>query len=289
MSAYDRKFSVFAANLRHQCSRITSIAQICRDTKIHRQQFNKYLAGTSLPNAANLSKICSRLNLSADALFNAELPRSNDAVNKFPRVQILKTIADGNFLLNRRVNQGSEAVNELCNIKAGSYYCYFPFPGLQNFLVRSYIHVWEHENQLRFSRCTRLTKSAASSNIILRGRHDGFVFQSEDETSFVGRNRLSPNQISLININLNSKHDGYQFGLAITRAASNSIACRIALDYLGNIRPNRELLRATGLVEFSHQSVPVQMRAVLAHSEVHGNPIIAPPDRDSIIAKMARL
>ena len=62
----------FAINLRLFSNKKSSIAEICRETKIHRQQFNKYLSGSSFPNAHNLSKICRYLGVSAETLFAAE-------------------------------------------------------------------------------------------------------------------------------------------------------------------------------------------------------------------------
>lgn len=59
---------VFAANLRRLCNSTTSIADICRDTGINRQQFNKYLAGRSVPSARVLRKICQRLGVSETVL-----------------------------------------------------------------------------------------------------------------------------------------------------------------------------------------------------------------------------
>lgn len=47
----------FAANLRLLCSTEPSISAACRRIGINRQQFNKYLNGTSHPSAANLRRI----------------------------------------------------------------------------------------------------------------------------------------------------------------------------------------------------------------------------------------
>src|SRR5690606_31389387 len=47
----------FAANLRLLCSTEPSVSAVCRGIGINRQQFNKYLNGTSQPSAANLRRI----------------------------------------------------------------------------------------------------------------------------------------------------------------------------------------------------------------------------------------
>src|SRR5260221_599391 len=48
----------FATNLRLLCGRHRSVSEVCRRLAINRQQFNKYLAGPSLPSSATLVRIC---------------------------------------------------------------------------------------------------------------------------------------------------------------------------------------------------------------------------------------
>src|SRR5210317_1750974 len=47
----------FSKNLKLLCSRYHSIAQICRDIGINRQQFNRYLNRGGMPSAHNLFRI----------------------------------------------------------------------------------------------------------------------------------------------------------------------------------------------------------------------------------------
>lgn len=284
----DKQFSVFAKNLRLQCEKAATIAQICRDTGIHRQQFNKYLAGTSLPNAANLSKICSRLHVDAGSLFNVESAKSSFIHDKTSNTKKRGGHVVGSLLLRRGLDQFIESEPEYFSLKPGSYFCYFPFPGMDDYFVRSYLYVWREQTQLRFARYTRLVKADEKSAVIFRGRHDGVVIQSFDEISLIGRNRFPPQQLSFISLYQNSKLDRYLFGLAITRAASNSIACRIAFDYLGDVKPNRVLLKSTGLVDIAARAIPDEIRAALSHNQLQQNNIISSPDRDSLVASMAR-
>ncbi|WP_085702134.1 helix-turn-helix domain-containing protein [Pseudomonas sp. B15(2017)] len=47
-----------SSNLKHLCSHYRSISDVCNRLKIHRGQFNKYLAGSSFPSPFNLKHIC---------------------------------------------------------------------------------------------------------------------------------------------------------------------------------------------------------------------------------------
>nr|WP_309504588.1 helix-turn-helix transcriptional regulator [uncultured Roseovarius sp.] len=47
----------FSSNLKLLCSEQPSVAEVCRKIGINRQQFNKYLAGQSLPSNKNINRI----------------------------------------------------------------------------------------------------------------------------------------------------------------------------------------------------------------------------------------
>ena len=57
-----------ASNLRYLCGLRKSISEVCRSIGINRQQFNKYLSGTTTPSAFNLGRISSYFGLDAGVL-----------------------------------------------------------------------------------------------------------------------------------------------------------------------------------------------------------------------------
>lgn len=74
-------------NLRHLTALYPSVAGICRQIGINRQQFNKYLAGASLPSPRNLARICGFFGLEPSDLY---LPRHDFAA--------LTTLREGSLL-----------------------------------------------------------------------------------------------------------------------------------------------------------------------------------------------
>lgn len=60
----------FSRNLRSICAEYGSIARVCREIGINRQQFNRYLSGAGLPSAHNLRRIARHFNLSEADLFS---------------------------------------------------------------------------------------------------------------------------------------------------------------------------------------------------------------------------
>jgi transcriptional regulator with XRE-family HTH domain len=260
----------FAENLRKYCQKKASIALVCRETQIHRQQFNKYLSGTSFPNAHNLSKICKYLGVTAEALFvtkpATQMPSAFATKNHAAPLKQDLQFNSENIL--QRQNFASSDVPQA--IREGSYFCYFPYPGHGNLLLRSYIRVWKNDGALVFSRSTRVGRYGDKNSSMTRGRHFGMVVQSSDEVSFVGRNKQAPHQVSLINIDCKTIFDRHHFGIAMTRAAGNSIACRMALEFLGPIHPTRSIVRSLGLVQANDDSVKKEIRQAL--SEINGSP-----------------
>ena len=61
--------SAFAINLRWLCNGQPSIASVCRDTGINRQQFNRYLAGTAIPSAQVMRVICQKFGVAEASMF----------------------------------------------------------------------------------------------------------------------------------------------------------------------------------------------------------------------------
>lgn len=78
-------------NLRHLCAKHPSVADICRRIGINRQQFNKYLAGASLPSPRNLARICGFFGLEPDDLYLP--PRDFAALSTLRESSLLSAMA----------------------------------------------------------------------------------------------------------------------------------------------------------------------------------------------------
>ncbi len=65
---YQLFIETFRRKLRSATDGYSSISELCREAGINRQQFNKYLAGDSLPSLYNLHRICGKLGIKIDDL-----------------------------------------------------------------------------------------------------------------------------------------------------------------------------------------------------------------------------
>lgn len=275
--------AVFAANLRQLCASETSIADICRDTGINRQQFNKYLAGRAIPSARILRKICLRLGVSENALL------SDGASTNEPRASAARA---GQFAreLDRLVSvylPDNKSVRHLADAEfgPGAYHSYFPFHDAAGVLLRGYVEVWWHKETLMFTRMTRVA-SPGRRNLTMRSRHHGVVVAAKGEISLLARNRMPPLQVTLINIDPSLLLNRFFIGMALTRSAGPAIACRVVLDKLGAQMSRREALRSCGAVHADHSSVPTFVREAMREDAPRG-PTLQLPDVDSIFGSAA--
>jgi transcriptional regulator with XRE-family HTH domain len=134
----NRKFS---ANLRTMCNRHSSIANVCRELSINRQQFNKYLSGQIFPSTHNFARICRFFNLTGEQFVLEP--------HEFDQLPSPGTDLNG-YSVNRRID---EVVATLPNdIEAlaryeGFYNAYYLSMGHPGFLVRALVHIYRYKDQ----------------------------------------------------------------------------------------------------------------------------------------------
>lgn len=278
--------TVFATNLRRLCDTATSIADICRDTGINRQQFNKYLAGRSIPSARVMRKICNRLGVSEDALLGSGTTQPSIENLHLPKPKRIGKELDR---LVRQVFPSSQSVGtkKTADLPAGDYFAHFPFPGFSDFVLRSYLHFWRQDEMLFFTRLTRVNAPTGQGAFTARGRHLGIVVPSGNDFSLIGRNRSFPHQASMITVDPKLYQQRYYVGLAITHAAASPVACRTVIEKISHDVPRREILRMCGVIALNNSTIAPFTRATFGGR----NPgvMLELPDADKIIGSMAML
>ncbi len=84
----------FSKNLRHLSAERGTVAHICRELGVNRQQYDRYIKGSTLPTAHNLRRIASYFDVPDSELFEphdlflrnhrvSALPLSDDAIHSF--------------------------------------------------------------------------------------------------------------------------------------------------------------------------------------------------------------
>lgn len=123
-----------AANLKYLCNQSRSVAAVCRSVEINRQQFNKYLNGTTFPSPHTLSRICSYF-------------RVDETEIVLPPSEFLSIVRD----VPANIQQGPLSASDLQSIERlrryiGYYHAYYRSPAYPGLIVRSVSNLIETEN-----------------------------------------------------------------------------------------------------------------------------------------------
>ncbi len=129
----------FSNNLRFLCADHGSISQICREIGINRQQFNRYLNGTSVPSAHNLRRIARHFGLTEELLF---LPTSKFQETQMGAKPDHEVGPDERFLAPYRGQQK--------NLRRylGFYHSYFCTPSWEGRIFCSLVRLSEKDGMI---------------------------------------------------------------------------------------------------------------------------------------------
>jgi transcriptional regulator with XRE-family HTH domain len=281
-------YKTFAQNLREECTRFESIAEVCRGSGINRQQFNKYLAGSTIPNARTLERICSYLEIGDSQLFtgpedkkkllhlalqkNSVSPKIED-----PLLTLMQSIyPKGNF------PKYTPPVNEIAE---GFYNCYFPLEGFPNFMVRSILKIRVVNGAMWFTRHTRMRSPHNRGGHIAFGKHHGIVLDDNTSLLLLGRNSSSPHNISTICVVKGPMYGlRIKSGLALLLGITTSFACRVCIESIGASHVElRKALRESGITAINDPSISNAVRNTMAQTTELSNGILGPPSIDKIL------
>ncbi len=156
----------FSENLKNICADYGSIAQICREIGINRQQFNRYLSGAGLPSAHNLRKIAGHFQLSDADLF------SDPREFRQNLVQGRKQLSDGPVeLMTGAFRDQAHVLRRYL----GFYHAHFMTPTWEGKILRSLVRLYE-EDGFVMSRSVERVRSE-TEGIFQNSRYAGLVTQ----------------------------------------------------------------------------------------------------------------
>jgi transcriptional regulator with XRE-family HTH domain len=251
--------NIFADNLRQECSRFRTIADVCLGIGINRQQFNKYLAGLSIPNTLTLRRICEFLEISEQDLFLNKTGKSEQINIVNPKNMNSRSLRNGPFGFLVRASDKFDFSHEL--LEEGNYYCYFPLQNVPGMLLRSLLVVKNEGQHFSFVRLTVFAFASGGTKCFARGRHSGTIFRTRSQIYLLGVNRHSPFQLSLMSIDIGGmKPLDYCTGHTITHTGHGLENMPTCIVRLGGRKDVRTIIKALGVV---HESDPTVEPAAL--------------------------
>lgn len=230
-------------NLRLLCSQEKSVSEVCRSIGLNRQQFGKYLAGTSQPSRHNLQRICTHFSVQASDLY---LPHP-EFVSRMEFRSGASTSSQGSSTY-RTLRRAFPGDRRGLTRYLGFYLGYFHSFSWDGYIMRALVCVYEQDGMI----CTKTVERNRDpvEGTLYRSKYDGYlslhgnrIFVVEFESlaqDAVVETVLYPtgrSQLTLLR--------GVTFG--ISSKQRNPYVSRVVWKYLGQSVDLRAALRATGL------------------------------------------
>lgn len=283
---YMNSLEIFSNNLRLHCLEHSSIAEVCRQTGINRQQFNKYLSGRGVPNVHTLRRICACLKITESQLLDAnpvpEIPLEGRASQRRELITQVSQIFDR--LMPEGITTATLDAGELSN---GIYFCYFPFHGYDNFILRSVVKIWRDDRHIFFKRITKVASANSIPSVVVSALHSGLVHVTAQDFTLIGRNLLPPYQISVMAFERSKLFGSLNVGISLTRSMTNSIAVRTVLEPKPSTAKLIDIFKLPGIIALNDNSVSAQVRAALTEQSHAAGSSMALPSRDDFILKFS--
>lgn len=253
-----------ARNLKLLCSYAPSIAEVCRSLGINRQQFTKYLSGTSRPSARNIRRICDYFGVDEEELF---LPhgRFAELVSLRPRARhLLRALGPAATHIDRMIAGSVESLRPYC----GYYFYYYYTPSRPGMIRRSLLRIAEYKGVYY----THLSERIQPEESLLGRSH--FI-------RYIGAALMLGGRIFIIDHNANALRSlsqtilfpaagevpEYLTGMTLGvqgRSARSPFAAQVILEYLGKTTDKRKGMRQTGIFSAQNPALPRHVARMLA-------------------------
>ena len=249
MSVYHQ----FAENLRALCLRKGTIAKVCEDIGINRQQFNKYLSGVSLPQQETLNRIAAYFHIDPLELFQAHHMLTSAKTRR-----------------NTAGNMGAyrEALNQLgfqpsqykdVDIREGCYLIYYPWLFDPTLIVRAVVVIFSHNGMTFFRRFTRLKSlEQLKSRHYAHGHHEGVVLNSANNLCFLAKNNTGIGEVSLQTFQTEMfAAENAMTGISMVMTPwGEYCSLRCTLSYFGPIPRFRDALKLAKMGTMTKEALP---------------------------------
>ena len=234
---------------------------------MNRQQFNKYLAGSTLPNAPTLEKICGFFEIAPESLFQAA------------------PAAGGSALPAAVTSALSSALGKMSSstLRPGCYHFYTPWQREPAKCVRAALFVYQKGGLTLFTRFTKFRNPGSRQRYDLSARHDGIVLESDKAkylvaTSYKRLGNKDSGEMSLVSIGVEGAlNRDFQSGLALEMDPSGRpAALRATLEYRGSSSLLRQTISEACILPLPDQTIPEEVRQSISALPHAPEPFLAP-------------
>jgi transcriptional regulator with XRE-family HTH domain len=244
-------------NLRLLIGYSTSITDVCKDIKISRQQFTKYLSGRSLPRLRSLQMICDYFGLE-----DWELLLPHDEFRQLITIRSIKTFQNNQSFSNRfisEIQKKSRAIHDMGSF-LGYYYNHFIIKAKKSMIQRSLIQLFEVDGFIGTRSIERLVNIDGSSSVT---KYDGVAYYSGHRLYISERERFLGQTIWHTTLFATSTRQPFFSGLGLgnTTESVQDISCyRSIFQFLGSSVNRHNALRGCGMFDPTSPEIPIFIR-----------------------------
>ncbi|MEX0923701.1 MAG: helix-turn-helix transcriptional regulator [Rhodovibrionaceae bacterium] len=235
---------VLPQNLSYLCSLYPSIAEVCRQLSINRQQFNKYLSGQSRPSRHNMRQICDFFGITESEIL-LEYSRFVELVSLRRRPFTSKALEQPLRHLEELYKQSATLERYL-----GYYFRYFYSFGYPGHIIKSLAVIHEEDGRY-FWKNLEVMRAAVTGGPTTVSKYLGACFLLSDRIFIIEYEALLRNSITQLAIypSYHPRVDrliGIQTGGPVKRGRKPG-ASRVLLQHLGRQIDVRRALAATDI------------------------------------------
>lgn len=265
----DNLMSGFSDNLRLLCSFERSVSEVCRRIGINRQQFNKYLNGTSTPSAYNLRLISEYFGVKSATLMLSHAEFCAGLAADAPRSSAESRRSDPVLaMIDRAVPRGQHELRKYL----GFYHSHFYSLSWRGYIIRSLINIYENGGRVFSRGIERLRDPTTGERYVFKydgvvGLHANRIFVVEFESlthAAIANTILCPAYRSHV-----AMLPGLTMG-ASSRTSRDPAASRVVYQYLGKTVDYRVALRACGAFLPSSREVDPRIMQAIANTIEEG-------------------
>lgn len=248
--------SYLAANLRRLSGHYRSLAEVCRRIDINRQQFNKYLAGTTAPSGHTLKRICDFFGVEEDEIvlppqrFNAEvLDRQIDRKESTPIDDIFASIM-------QELPDSQDALKHY----TGYYFVYSRSPASPNTLFRALNVIFQKDGytfEMSLDRFARPERTNPAPGITSKAK--GIVLHARDRIyvhSLMAKPPYSPSLTVLYPSNRARLHTLSGIMLSVSSGPGRqAFATRVVYEFLGSAIDRKAAFSRCGIHDLTSPEI----------------------------------
>lgn len=266
----------FSRNLRKLCERERSIAEVCREIGINRQQFNKYLSGANFPSRSTLRRICGHFGVGeADILrspadFSVLLAREPAAAHPKP----------AHFTTALGIEDAARESHQRLRRFAGYYYSYYTSPICDGMIIRS-VSSLEERSGAFYSKGVERLRSDGAAGRLTTSKFEGQVACIGDRIYFLYATRTLQTNLCLVVL-----YPSYRSAIDLLTGVASGVSSgparqpfcvHIVYEYLGTDPDLRAVVRGTDVFPFDSPEIRSEIRSRLTFGPGSGtNYLVAP-------------